>query len=316
MAFKKRYTGKGLLKAREFQGEMLAPYLPSPDLMEAVNLAIHLNRPLLLKGEPGCGKSYLAKAVACELGLPLETLYVKSTTKAREALYSYNHIAHLRDAQLANTKQLDPEEIERREHSYHYVQFGPIGRAFQSDEQCVLLIDEIDKADIDFPNDLLQELELQSFNIAELEGRELQNDLPSSIKANNKPIVFITSNDEKPLPAPFLRRCVFHRIEFPNKTRLEEIIRAHLKLDPENESANEKEMVTKALTRFDKLRQQMTDDLGGAKKASTSELIDWFKVLTAHPADKMLQQLDGNLPFPGILLKSAAAHEKFLRERN
>ncbi|MCB0707396.1 MAG: MoxR family ATPase [Saprospiraceae bacterium] len=316
MAFKNRYTGTGLLQAREFQGETLAPYLPSPELLEAVNLAIHLNRPLLLKGEPGCGKSYLAKAVACELGLPLETLFVKSTTKAREALYSYNHIGHLRDAQLANTKRLDPEEMENRENSFHYVQFGPIGRAFQGKEQCVLLIDEIDKADIDFPNDLLQELELQTFNISELEGRKLEKGQSPTLKAVNKPIVFITSNDEKPLPAPFLRRCIFHRIQFPGPDRLEEIIRAHLKLDASKETASEKALVKEALKRFDALRQQMTDDLGGAKKASTSELIDWFKVLTAHPADEMLQALQGNLPFPGILLKSAAAHERFLKNNS
>ena len=314
MAFKKRYTGTGLLEAKEFQGEMLSPYLPAPELVEAVNLAIHLGRPLLLKGEPGCGKSYLAKAVACELGLPLETLYVKSTSKAREALYSYNHIGHLRDAQLANTQRLSPEEMEKRENSHHYVQFGPIGRSYRANKQIVLLIDEIDKADIDFPNDLLQELEEQAFQITELEGRMKGHEELYRIKSEASPIVFITSNDEKPLPAPFLRRCIFHRIQFPGSDQLESILRAHLKLDEQNESEADKKLMDQALARFDALRQQMTEDLGGAKKASTSELIDWFKVLKAHPAEEMLQALENKLPFPGVLLKSAAAHERFLTE--
>jgi MoxR-like ATPase len=279
-------------------GQLLAPYLPSPDLVEAVNLAIYLQRPLLLKGEPGCGKTQLASAVAYELGLPLEAWYVKSTSRARDGLYIYDAVGRLRDAQLAASGRLKPEQVQTVDDAATYVRWGPLGRAFQQDTPTVVLIDEIDKADIDFPNDLLLELD---------EGRFMVEETGQQITAKVAPIVFITSNDEKDLPDAFLRRCLFHYVEFPKRDRLMDIINAQFPAAP---SA----LVQQAVARFLELREDMGKDKGEAgKRVSTSELIDWFRVLRRYPEDEALKKLDGKLPYPGVLLKSWEDHLRYLK---
>lgn len=293
-----RYTGSKQPAVGEqdpVTGRRLAPYLADEALVEAVNLAIYLERPLLLKGEPGCGKTQLAWAVKYELGLPLEEWYIKSTSRAREGLYTYDAVGRLRDAQLAN-QNIDPEAVHRAKDPAQYVQFGPLGEAFRSDQRTIVLIDEIDKADIDFPNDLLLELEERRFKIQET---------GTVIKAQHSPIVFITSNDEKDLPDAFLRRCLFHYVEFPTPERLTQIIqRAYPDAAPE--------LVERAIARFMELRNLMRDEAG--KKVSTSELLDWFRVLQTFPTDEALAQLDKKLPFRGVLLKNWEQHLKYLRQ--
>lgn len=295
------YTGKlqPKLGERGAKGQLLYPYLPNPELVEAVNLAIYLERPLLLKGEPGCGKTQLASAVAYELSLDLKAWYVKSTSRARDGLYTYDAVGRLRDAQLAASNRLTPEQIQRIDDPTAYVRLGPLGRAFQQENPTVVLIDEIDKADIDFPNDLLLELDERRF-IVEETGQE--------VEAKAAPIVFITSNDEKDLPDAFLRRCLFHYVEFPKSETLVQIINA---LFP----TTSKELVTQAITRFLQLREEMRKDKGEAgKKVSTSELIDWFRVLRRYPQDEALAKLDGKLPYAGVLLKSWEDHVRYLRQ--
>lgn len=276
-------------------GRILYPYMPNADLVEAVNLTIQLERPLLLKGEPGCGKTRLAYAVAYELGLPFETWYVKSTSRARDGLYTYDTVGRLRDAQLAAGSMIKAEDLHRISDPATYVKLGPIGRAFKNEQRTVILIDEIDKADIDFPNDLLLELD---------ESRFLVEETGKTVQAKAKPIVFITSNDEKALPDAFLRRCSFHYVEFPDDERLVEIIQQFFPATP---SA----LTEKAVARFVQLRQEMDQDRTG-KKASTSELIDWFNILRRQPEDEALKKLDGKLPYPGLLLKSWDDHRRYL----
>ncbi|QSJ18942.1 MoxR family ATPase [Nostoc sp. UHCC 0702] len=306
------YTGKSEFDGRE-------PYIPSPKLIEAVNLTIFLKkRPLLLKGEPGCGKTRLACAVVNELGLPYESWYIQSTTRAKDGFYTYDAIARLQDAQLS---QFDAEKHSKVNDPKNYIKLGPLGRTFlyslnksqrhelgslgcefqesleksqhdslEEPQRCVVLIDEIDKADIDFPNDLLQALDEGRFTIQET-GEE--------IKANPDylPIIFITSNDEKDLPDAFLRRCLFHYIEFPEKDELIAIINAHF---PDLKS---QEVVTKAVQRFQQLRSKMEQNNKTGKKVSTSELIDWFTILRKYSNDEALSLLKGELPFAGVLLK-------------
>jgi MoxR-like ATPase len=296
------YTGKAELQPqpgeKDNAGQPLYPYLPDEALVEAVNLAIYLKRPLLLKGEPGCGKTRLARAVAYELRLPYEAWYVKSTSHARDGLYTYDMVGRLRDAQLAASGRIKDEDIPRIDNPASYIRWGQLGRAFQNSQRTVILIDEIDKADIDFPNDLLLELDESRFLVEET-GQEIW------AKEGAEPIVFITSNDEKDLPDAFLRRCLFHYVEFPGRDRLVEIVKLHFHDAPED-------LAKKAVDRFQELRKKMEEDKGEAgKKVSTSELIDWFRVLNMYPRDEALQKVDGKLP-ASILLKSWDDHMRYL----
>lgn len=292
-----QYTGKKQPQRGDRDpdtGRLLVPYLADEALVEAVNLAIFLERPLLLKGEPGCGKTQLAWAVKYELGLPLEEWYIKSTSRARDGLYTYDAVGRLRDAQLAN-QNIDPDAVYRAKNPAAYIREGALGQAFRNSQRTIVLIDEIDKADIDFPNDLLLELEEQRFKIDET---------GEMVEAQAPPIVFITSNDEKDLPDAFLRRCLFHYIEFPDGDRLVQIIQA---IYPDAAP----ELVNRAVQRFLELRQMMRDEAG--KKVSTSELLDWFRVLQRHPTDEALAKLDGKIPFTGVLLKNWEQHLRYLR---
>jgi MoxR-like ATPase len=289
---KQFYKGKPI-SPEECQQDGLAPYLPSPELINAVNLSIFLEkRPLLLKGEPGCGKTRLAQAVAHELGLPYEPWYIKSTSRARDGLYTYDAVRRLHDAQLVRMGEESKSKVDNLD---NYIQLGPLGRAFENTQRTVVLIDEIDKADIDFPNDLLRELDEQKFTIEET-GKE--------VKANYPPIVFVTSNDEKDLPDAFLRRCLFYYIEFPY-LQLTEIVKAHF---PESSP----DVVEAAVNRFTELRRKMEKGKSG-KKVSTSELLDWFAVLHQFPQDEVLKQLEEELPFPEVLLKKWEDHLRYLK---
>jgi MoxR-like ATPase len=289
------YTGKvqPAPGEKDDSGHIFYPYLPDDELIDAVNLAIYLKRPLLIKGEPGCGKTRLARAVAYELHLPYEPWHIKSTSQANDGLYTYDAIGRLRDAQLAAINRMKSNI-----NSANYVRWGPLGRAFQNDQRTVVLIDEIDKADIDFPNDLLLELDERRFIIEET-GLEIQ------AKEEAEPIVFITSNDEKDLPDAFLRRCLFHYIEFPKRERLVEIVKLHFREAPER-------LVNIVVDRFQELRKKMEEDKGvGGKKVSTSELIDWFNVLNHYSTDDALTKVQGKLP-ASILLKSWDDHIRYL----
>ena len=295
------YTGKKQPRPGEHDPKTqraLFPYFPSKELIEVVNIAIFLGRPLLLKGEPGCGKTRLAQAISYELGLPFETWNVKSTSQAKDGLYRYDAIGRLRDAQLAANQLIKPEYLTRIKNPSTYIKLGPLGRAFLRKERAVLLIDEIDKADIDFPNDLLLELDEMRFEIEEID-RE--------IKAKFPPIVIITSNDEKDLPDAFLRRCLFHYIEFPGHERLVKIVQG---IFPETSV----ELTNRAVERFLELRYKMQQTGGIAtKKVSTSELIDWFRVLQRYPEDEALMKLKGKLPFGSVLVKCWEDHQRYLK---
>ena len=247
-------------------------YVASQDLMNAVNIAVTLQKPLLIKGEPGTGKTMLAQAVAEALGKKLIIWNVKSTTKAQDGLYVYDVVQRLYDSQFG-TEGVD--------NIAKYIKLGKLGEAFSADEQVVLLIDEVDKADLEFPNDLLWELDQMEFYIPETK---------ETIKAKQRPIVIITSNAEKELPDAFLRRCVFHYIEFPDQEQMEQILRVHFdKLD--------ERLVQQALAAFYWIRELR----GIEKKPSTSELVDWLRALVVGGVDP--RRIEREIPFAGVLLK-------------
>ena len=247
-------------------------YVASDELMTAVNIAMTLQKPLLIKGEPGTGKTMLAQAVSQALGKRLIIWNVKSTTKAQDGLYVYDVVQRLYDSQFG-TDGVD--------NIAKYIKLGKLGEAFQSEEQVVLLIDEIDKADLEFPNDLLWELDQMEFYIPETK---------ETVKAKQRPIVIITSNAEKELPDAFLRRCVFHYIEFPDQEQMEQIIRVHF-------GDLDERLVQQALAAFYWVRQLRDIE----KKPSTSELVDWLRALVMGGVD--VERIDTEIPFAGVLLK-------------
>ncbi|MGK7897015.1 MAG: AAA family ATPase [Xenococcus sp. (in: cyanobacteria)] len=294
---------------RDENNQRLFPYIPSQDLVKIVNLAIYLERPLLLRGEPGCGKTQLARAVAYEFekrygSWSYEAWYVKSTSRARDGLYIYDAVKRLRDAQIAAARRWDEEAIKNLEleDESKYISYKELGRAFQSSRRTVVLIDEIDKADIDFPNDLLRELDQDQFTIEET---------GEVITAKQKPIVFITSNDEKELPDAFLRRCLFYYFQFPEKEDLVKIINAHFSTSQEQPA---KDLVDAAVDRFLKLRADMEGLQDTRKKVSTSELIDWFRTLTQEDQNKVLNKMNGKLPreYGSVLLKNWEDHLRYV----
>ena len=265
----------------KFQGS--TTYIATQDLMLAVNAAVTLQRPLLVKGEPGTGKTMLAEEVAVALGMPLLQWHIKSTTKAQQGLYEYDAVSRLRDSQLA-----DADASDRVKDIRNYIIRGILWQAFTADKPQVLLIDEIDKADIEFPNDLLRELDRMEFYC--YETREL-------IKARHRPLVFITSNNEKELPDAFLRRCFFHYIKFPDTTTMQAIVDVHF-------PNIKKELLSAAMKAFFDVRNLP----GLKKKPSTSELLDWLKLLVAEDIPlEALQSKDDKVVLPplvGALLKN------------
>ena len=256
-------------------------YIATDSLKLAVNAAIKLQKPLLIKGEPGTGKTLLAEEVAKSLGMPLLTWHIKSTTKAEQGLYEYDAVSRLRDSQLGDDRVYDIA---------NYIKAGKLWQAFTSPERVVLLIDEIDKADIEFPNDLLHELDKMSFYVYET---------GETITADHRPVVIITSNNEKELPDAFLRRCFFHYIDFPDKDTMRQIVEVHF-------SGLQETLVNQALEVFYGIR-----DIRGLKKPpSTSELIDWISLLVAdnlsdeNPLAKLQQPTKNLPPLHGALLKN------------
>jgi len=247
-------------------------YIAAPDLMQTVNVAVQLSRPLLIKGEPGTGKTMLAQSIARGLEMPLLVWNVKSTTKAQDGLYVYDTVQRLYDGQFGDR---DVSDIAQ------YIKPGKLGEAFAGEDRVVLLIDEIDKADLEFPNDLLWELDQMEFHIPETH---------ETVRAKQRPIVLITSNAEKELPDAFLRRCVFHYIEFPDEAMMERIVHVHV---PDLD----KRLLDLAIQAFYWLR----DVPGLQKKPSTSELIDWVQALERGGVDP--KEIAARLPFMGVLLK-------------
>ena len=254
-------------------------YIATDDLTMAVNAAVTLQRPILIKGEPGTGKTQLAIEVAESLGRPLFEWHIKSTTKAQQGLYEYDAVARLRDSQLGDDKVHDIS---------NYIMRGKVWEAFEADEQPVLLIDEIDKADIEFPNDLLQELDRMEFYVYETK---------KLITARHRPIIVITSNNEKELPDAFLRRCFFHYIKFPDQDTMAKIVDVHF-------PGLKKSLLSEALNAFYKVR----DVRGLKKKPSTSELLDWIKLLLAEDIPPEALRSDNASsaipPLYGALLKN------------
>jgi MoxR-like ATPase len=253
-------------------------YVATEDLTVAVNAAVALERPLLVKGEPGTGKTELARQVAASLGMPLIEWHVKSTTKAQQGLYEYDAVSRLRDSQLGDARVNDVK---------NYIRKGKLWQAFEAPERVVLLIDEVDKADIEFPNDLLQELDRMEFHVYET---------GETIRARHRPVVIITSNNEKELPDAFLRRCFFHYIRFPDVETMKRIVAVHF---PDIREA----LLTTALTQFYELR----DMPGLKKKPSTSEVLDWLKLILAEDLSPEDLRREGKAVLPrlhGALLKT------------
>jgi MoxR-like ATPase len=265
----------------KFQGS--AQYVATPDLMLAVNAAVTLKRPLLVKGEPGTGKTMLAEEVAAALGMPLLQWHIKSTTKAQQGLYEYDAVSRLRDSQIAGA-----DGAEKVKDIRNYIVKGVLWQAFTAEQPVALLIDEIDKADIEFPNDLLRELDRMEFYV--YETREL-------VQARHRPVVFITSNNEKELPDAFLRRCFFHYIKFPDADTMRAIVDVHF-------PGLKKALLAAALKTFYDVRNLP----GLKKKPSTSELLDWLKLLVAEDIPlEALQSGDDKVAIPplvGALLKN------------
>ena len=258
--------------------EGTSAYVAADDLKIAVNAAIALEKPLLVKGEPGTGKTELARQIADNLGLRFIEWNIKSTTKAQQGLYEYDAVTRLRDSQLGDERVNDVK---------NYIRKGKLWEAFEADEKVVLLIDEIDKADIEFPNDLLQELDRMEFHVYET---------GETVKARQRPIVIITSNNEKELPDAFLRRCFFHYIQFPDQEVLHQIVDVHY-------PGIKKRLVSEALTQFYEIR----DTPGLKKKPSTSEALDWIRLLVAEdvdPADLRGSAKDALPRLHGALLKN------------
>ncbi len=253
-------------------------YVATDDLKVAVNAAITLERPLLVKGEPGTGKTELARQIAGALGVPMLEWNIKSTTKAQQGLYEYDAVSRLRDSQLGDPKVNDVK---------NYIKQGKLWQAFTADERVVLLIDEIDKADIEFPNDLLQELDKMEFHVYET---------GETVKAEKRPIVIITSNNEKELPDAFLRRCFFHYIRFPDAQTMARIVDVHF-------PNIKRDLLQEALTQFYKVRETP----GLKKKPSTSEVLDWLKLLLAEDLEAEALRADPTAALPkmhGALLKN------------
>lgn len=252
-------------------------YIASDDLRLAVNAAIALEKPLLIKGEPGTGKTQLAEELAKSLNCPLFQWHIKSTTKAQQGLYEYDAVSRLRDSQLGDERVNDIS---------NYIVKGKVWQAFEAEQRPILLIDEIDKADIEFPNDLLQELDKMEFFVYETQ---------QLVKAKQRPIIIITSNNEKELPDAFLRRCFFHYIKFPTKTEMAQIIDVH-------HPNVKQDLLTQTLEVFFELRELQ----GMKKKPSTSELIDWLKLLMADDIaqDVLMDNKSDIIPLFGALLKN------------
>ncbi len=253
-------------------------YVATDDLTVAVNAAVTLERPLLVKGEPGTGKTELARQVSAALGLPMLEWNIKSTTRAQQGLYEYDAVSRLRDSQLGDEKVHDVS---------NYIRRGKLWQAFEADGKVVLLIDEIDKADIEFPNDLLQELDKMEFHVYET---------GETIAAKTRPIVIITSNNEKELPDAFLRRCFFHYIRFPDPDTMKRIVEVH-------HPGIKDSLLTAALTQFYEIREQS----GLKKKPSTSEVLDWLKLILAEDLTAEDLRRDGGDALPklhGALLKN------------
>ncbi|MGP1355592.1 AAA family ATPase [Roseicyclus sp.] len=258
--------------------EGTSDYVATDDLTVAVNAAVTLERPLLVKGEPGTGKTELARQVARALGLPILEWHVKSTTRAQQGLYEYDAVSRLRDSQLGDERVHDVR---------NYIRKGKLWQAFESEGKSVLLIDEIDKADIEFPNDLLQELDRMEFFVYET---------GETIRARTRPIVIITSNNEKELPDAFLRRCFFHYIRFPDLETMKAIVEVHF-------PGIRQQLLATALTQFYEIREQQ----GLKKKPSTSEVLDWLKLLLAEDLSPEDLRRDGASALPklhGALLKN------------
>ena len=258
------------IRMKEFRGSQ--NYVASEELLRAANIAMVLQKPLLIKGEPGTGKTMLAEAISQALGKELIIWNIKSTTKAQDGLYVYDVVQRLYDSQFGGQ---GVDDIEK------YVKLGKLGEAFTSQEQAILLIDEIDKADLEFPNDLLWELDRMEFHIPET-GR--------TVKANHRPVVIITSNAEKELPDAFLRRCVFHYIAFPDRELMEEIVRVHY---PDIDER----LLAQVLEAFYKIRQLPQIK----KKPSTSEIVDWIQALQHGGVD--VRRIVKEVPYLGVLLK-------------